>query len=108
VPSHSNEAECRRRALETFCDYSDAAIEKLIILLDSEDERVALQASIDILDRLLGKPHEAVEAELAELVGASRTGESVRAPYAHRLKNLLNGGFFRWYRTPNLRAKRAK
>jgi HEAT repeat protein len=39
---------------------SPAAIDKLVQLLDSEDERIALAAANSILDRGLGKPAQDV------------------------------------------------
>lgn len=42
-------------------DSSTKAIEKLAKLIDSDDERVALQASIAVLDRAVGKPKQAIE-----------------------------------------------
>ena len=46
-----------RQALEAG---SLAAAERLVALTGSDDERVALAASIAVLDRVLGKPAQAV------------------------------------------------
>lgn len=42
-------------------DSSDKAMTKLAKLIDSEDERIALQAAIAVLDRAVGKPKQTVE-----------------------------------------------
>jgi len=51
-----------RQALEAG---SLAAAERLVALTASEDERVALAASVAILDRVLGKPAQALEVAAA-------------------------------------------
>lgn len=42
-------------------DSGEAAIKKLAKLIASDDERVALQAAIAVLDRAVGKPKQSVE-----------------------------------------------
>lgn len=37
------------------------ALEKLVLLIDSEDEKVAIQASSAVLDRGYGKPAQSIE-----------------------------------------------
>lgn len=47
-----------RRMLE---DAAPKAVERLIALIDSSDERVAAACSTAVLDRLFGKPAQAVD-----------------------------------------------
>ena len=42
-------------------DGSEKAIQKLVKLIDSKDERTALTAAIAVLDRAVGKPKQTVE-----------------------------------------------
>lgn len=63
-------------------------MEKLAKLIDSEDERVSLQAAIAVLDRAIGKPKQTVENtskkepsdystdELLQIARMGRTGAS--------------------------------
>ena len=46
----------RRQALQLLHDGVVAASQRLLSLVNSSDERVAVMASIQILDRVLGKP----------------------------------------------------
>ncbi len=48
-------------AREKLKPYVDDAVNALVAALNSKDERVALRASIAILDRYYGKPTEAIE-----------------------------------------------
>lgn len=52
-----------RQALEAG---SLAAAQRLVALVGSEDERVALAASVALLDRVLGKPAQALEVTARE------------------------------------------
>ena len=52
-----------RQALEAG---SLAAAQRLVALTGSEDERVALAASVAVLDRVLGKPAQALEVTQGE------------------------------------------
>ena len=44
---------------------SPAAVRRLVELIDSDDERIALAAVNSILDRVMGKPRQAVEVSAA-------------------------------------------
>lgn len=44
-------------------DSSDKAMRKLAKLVDSDDDRVALQAAIAVLDRAVGKPKQTTEVK---------------------------------------------
>lgn len=44
-------------------DNGDKALRKLIKLIDSDDDRVALQAATAILDRAVGKPKQSMEVK---------------------------------------------
>jgi adenylosuccinate synthase len=44
-----------------LADAVDAAVAKLIVLLDSEDETDQLRAAAQILDRVLGRPRQTLE-----------------------------------------------
>lgn len=44
-------------------DSSTRAMERLAKLVDSDDDRVALQAAIAVLDRAVGKPKQAMEVK---------------------------------------------
>lgn len=66
-------------------DSSDKAMLKLAKLIDSEDERIALQAAIAVLDRAVGKPKQAIETTTkkeatdytnAELLNIARMGSA--------------------------------
>jgi hypothetical protein len=65
----TNGAETKRARREQAADEAavqlagsvDAAVTKLIALLDSEDESVQLRAAAQILDRVLGRPRQALE-----------------------------------------------
>jgi adenine-specific DNA methylase len=66
-------------------DSSTKAMEKLAKLVDSEDERVALQAAMAVLDRAVGKPKQSVETSQkkeaadfteSELISLARLGRS--------------------------------
>ena len=52
-----------RQALEAG---SLAAAQRLVALTASQDERVALAASVALLDRVLGKPAQAIEVAARE------------------------------------------
>jgi len=45
-------------------DNSERALRKIIELIDSKDEKVALMASIHVLDRGYGKPEQRVDADI--------------------------------------------
>jgi hypothetical protein len=51
----ANKEEKRQLALERAGEFVDAALNRLEASLDSHDQRVALQAARDVLDRVLGK-----------------------------------------------------
>ena len=67
-------------------DSSTKAMGRLIELIDSDDERIALQASLAMLDRAMGKPKQTAEvpekrdasdytsAELLDIIRDSRAG----------------------------------
>jgi hypothetical protein len=66
-------------------DSSDKAMTKLAKLIDSDDERIALQAAIAVLDRAVGKPkqtiektgkREAADYDAAELLTIARMGST--------------------------------
>ena len=50
-------------------EHGPTAFEKLLALLDSEDERIVLQASAEIMNRAYGKPAQAVEGEIRHQAG---------------------------------------
>lgn len=69
--------------LELAKDGSTKAVEKLVKLIDSDDDRVALQACVAVLDRAMGKPKQTVETterksiidlSTAELLAIARSG----------------------------------
>ena len=48
----------KKRALQLLGTYTEDAVEGLKAMMGSEDPRVALMATIQVLDRTLGKPGE--------------------------------------------------
>lgn len=58
------------------------AFQRIVDLVDSEDEKVALAASKEVLDRALGKPNQSVEhsGEITRyVIRAPRAEETVEA-----------------------------
>lgn len=49
---------------DTATSHADAALEKLVSLMGSSDERVALAAAQGVLDRAVGKPRQTVSNEV--------------------------------------------
>ena len=50
-----------RHVADTANQHADKALRKLIQLMDSEDDRVALAAVREVLDRAVGKPKQALD-----------------------------------------------
>ncbi len=63
---------------------SPRAVSRLCEILESEDEKAAIMAANSILDRALGKPTQAITAEV-DMKGDAATPELVR----HELARLL-------------------
>lgn len=64
-------------------DNSEKAIRRLIKLVDSEDDRVALQAAQALLDRAMGKPKQSMEISKPQrTLGEVTTSELMNAIYA--------------------------
>ena len=53
----------RREALSLLADGTPEASQRLLDLMRSEDERVAAVACAQVLDRVLGKPNDAPQAQ---------------------------------------------
>lgn len=51
------------------------AAKRLIALINSDNERIALQASVAVLDRVLGKPVQAQEVEMSMSPDATITAQ---------------------------------
>ena len=62
---HASKEEARQHYLEHLGGVMSPALERLSALVDSEDERVAIRAVVEILDRLFGRPTQ----QLAHLSG---------------------------------------
>lgn len=53
----------REAALGRVAELVDKALDRLEVSLDADDERLALQAARDVLDRVLGRPTQALAVE---------------------------------------------
>ncbi len=69
-------------------DHSPQAAQRLVTLLDSEDDRVALTAAMAILDRSGAKPFS-TEPERLEVTAVPMDVEQLRATLAQRVAALL-------------------
>lgn len=93
-PGQSGNPNGRPRKLRLLSDiadtHSEAALLKVVELMNSTDERIALVAAQTILDRVMGKPKQSVETthkreasdySRAELLAIARMGrEGVDTP----------------------------
>lgn len=88
-PGQSGNPSGRPKRVRQLTDIADAAAQaamrKVVKLMDSDDDRVALAAAREVLDRVAGKPRQAVDVTQgrdaadyteAELVAIARLGRA--------------------------------